>query len=612
MQQSNKPINFIFCNRERFAGFEPEVAPAAGAATGADAQGHASAGARAGIRAASRATVRAVSGAVCLPTIRLTIQAALRTPVLGILLALAFFLSNPLPAVADDEIIPPTLQGQQKANGQPRQADPGTQAEQDAAQSADAEDNGKLLNTGLDFFDQADIGGGLYYFQRKRTRYNVNSDEWRTNLDHATVQAAAHFDSGWAGDGFLKIGVDFGVFGSTDLRQKGSIDHEMNFVPWRSPWKPDWNDSTVGGVSVYKANLKLQAGPEQRRGWLRAGYFQPSGPGVLGVNWSIMPGTYQGIEGGLSFGQARSQSATRQDGSAALSAGIDGSDGGNGLGGATGQMQPDLREQGLPGRLELAAALVNAYKAPWYRDFYTFRKADKDTRIDYMWSLGARYSLESGEEGDLRALTLEAAYGGAQDYLHNFHLKAGYGFDLGPGRLDLKYHFYGMLDNDSSGSVNDNFDGLAYQHYLGAFYSLGLWNFRAEYTYTRVPQSEDNHIGYFAYRMTNPTGSSKGAYDIWWDARSDWDHDQEMAAFLGISRGLDDLLPFNGLRLGLGGAIGWDGQARGYAQHLKEYAWTADIIYVHPDGPLKGASASLHFTRYYNRTDLSDWTGYRN
>lgn len=459
-------------------------------------------------------------------------------------------------ALADDEVIPPDMARE-------------ISGEEQAGQ--------KIFNTGTAFFDEASIGGGVYYFQRKRERYNITDDRWENNLDHSTVQAALHFDSGWTGDGWLQLGFDLGVYGSKDLNNDGSPDHEMNFVPWSSPWRADYGSDTSGGFSIYKANAKLQTTGRDTRWWARAGYLQPTGPGVLSVNWSILPGSYQGLETGLDFGS------------------------------------PGGSEQALPGKLEIAAMLVNAYKAPWYKTPYILRKRDGDTRIDYMWSLGARYSLQLGEEGapSPSLLTLEAAYGASDDYLKNFHFKAGYAFPAGPGQLELKYHFYGMLDNDNSGSVNDNFDGLAYQHYLGAFYNLDLWKFRLEYSYTRVPQSNDNHLNYFAYRMTNPTGSSKGAYDVWWDARSDWDHDQEMAAFAGISRGLDDL-GLVGVSLGIGGAIGWDGRARGHAQHLKEYAWTADIGYVRPEGPLKGASVSLHFTRYYNRTDLPSWNGYQN
>lgn len=410
-----------------------------------------------------------------------------------------------------------------------------------------------FFNTGISFFDDAKMGGGLYYFQRKRQRFNMQKNDWKNNLDHATIQGAINFDSGYLDD---VVGFDVGAFFSDDIRHKAAVDHEMNFVPWGNPWNPDWSKTdTVDGWSLYKANLKLKLGPA----WGRAGYLQPTGPSTLGVNWSIMPGTYQGAEAGAKFGG-----------------------------------------------LEFSGIVVNGYKAPWFKEIFKFKRGDGSTKVDYLWSMGARYTFDNG-------FKIEAAYGESEGYMKNWHGKAEYPFELGPGKLNLKYHYYAMADTDDDGGPNDHFDGLAQQHYLGAFYDADMWHFRADFTYTRAPMNNPGQLGYFAYRLTVPNGSSKGNYEVWWNARSDWDHDGEKAAFVGISRDLDDLLPLEGFNIGIGYAFGFDGQTYGHAQHLKEQAWTADASYTHKkSGPLEGAFVRFHFTAYYNETDLPDWEGYKN
>lgn len=87
----------------------------------------------------------------------------------------------------------------------------------------------------------------------------------------------------------------------------------------------------------------------------------------------------------------------------------------------------------------------------------------------------------------------------------------------------MGYHAYFMNDSDDSGkSENDNFDGLASLHYLFGKYEVPPWTFRLEGTYVRAPMSGPQSQGQFAYRLTDRSGSSSGAFDVWWDARSDW------------------------------------------------------------------------------------------
>lgn len=426
-------------------------------------------------------------------------------------------------------------------------------AEEDLAPATQGSEEFQSFQTGTRFFDDAEIGGGLYFFRRYRTRYDVQSGFYETNLNHASLQAKAEFSSGFIGN---ILGFDFAVFASHDPFNKGAVDHEMGFVPWSDPWDPDWSKkNTKDDASIYRAALKAKAGPV----WAQAGYYQPGGPGVLGVNWSFMPGTYRGFNVGA-----------------------------------------DIE------KLSIAFAWADQYKSPWYTTMHDFRKNDGETTVPWLWSIGASYAFEQG-------LTLELAYGASKNHLKNAHFKSRFARDLAGGSITVGYHLYAMDDSDDSGaSANDNFDGIATQHFLFSHFSRALWLFRLEGIYTRALVENQYQQGQFAYRLTDRTGSSKGAYEAWWNARSDWNAHNEKAFYLGLERKLDDFMFIEGFYAGAGTAIGFDGKAYGTSEHFKEWAFTADLGYLHPSGPLKGSFAKLHYTEYRNGTNKPSWAPYKN
>jgi hypothetical protein len=399
----------------------------------------------------------------------------------------------------------------------------------------------------------ADVGGSVMVFQRHRERYRLGENRFGSNLHHRTLQSEIHVNTPYALGN--RLGLEAGVFGTKDLANSaGAPDHEISFFPWENPWSPDGSKRDArNGVSLYRAALKAQRVTDTGRWWGKFGYFQPEGPGVLGVNWSLMPGTYSGAEGGLEHGA-----------------------------------------------LSVAGAWVTRYKAPWYRHTYPFLDGEKRD-VGRLWSLGARYAPMLG-------VTVEVAYGEAPDYLKSAHLKLKYDRD---GRY-LSYQLYVMGDRASDGGPNDLYaGGRAWQHYLAFSQDFSPWTFRAEFTHTRAPMSSGAHVGYFAYRLTGRYGGAKGAYEPWWDNRSDWNHHRESAAFVSLSRALGDLgLP--GLTVGVSAACGWGGRAFGVSETLKERAWSVDLGYRAPSGVWKDASLSLHYTRYDNGTHLENWTGFQN
>ncbi len=110
--------------------------------------------------------------------------------------------------------------------------------------------------------------------------------------------------------------------------------------------------------------------------------------------------------------------------------------------------------------------------------------------------------------------------------------------------------------------------------------------------------------------MTTPYASSNGRLDIWWDARSDWNHDGEKSLYAGVTYDLESWdLP--GWSLGLAHAYGWD--ARPYSgfedpgRRFSESAWNVDVHYKVQNGWAEGTRFQLHYTRYDNRTDYASW-----
>lgn len=401
------------------------------------------------------------------------------------------------------------------------------------------------------------VSGNLFYFNRHRKRYDVGEGRFLDNLKHQTLQGNIDISTPFYAD---VIGFDLGLFATTDIANSASPDHEMSFFPWNNPWSPDWSKQDArSGTSLYRAYLKLQQTTGDRRFWGKVGYFQPSGPGVIGVNSSLMPGTYRGLETGLDKGP-----------------------------------------------LSIAFAWADQYKSPWFSDFFHFRKNDGVTRVNHLWSFGARISPMPG-------FSAEAAYGESHGFLRSAHLKFKY--TTPDEKIYLSYQLYGMADQEDSDSPNRQYSSrAAHQHYLAAAWRPASWELRTEFLHTRAPNNQPQHMGFFAYRLIGQYGGSNGAYEPWWDNRSDFNHHKESAIFLGVSRSLDGLLGVSGFTFGLSGVYGWGGRVHNEEERLRENAWSADLAYAVPSGSLKNTRISLHYTRYNNKTNQPSYpaTGYRN
>ncbi|MCG3862470.1 MULTISPECIES: OprD family outer membrane porin [unclassified Photobacterium] len=415
-----------------------------------------------------------------------------------------------------------------------------------------------IIDNEIAFFSESKISGNVNYFMRARDRAGKddqgNDTSKVTNLDHGSVFANLGFNSGYIAN---TVGLDLVVYSTFDMwageDTGGSFEHEMNFFDCDSPYGATSCDSykTDNGVSYSTANLKFKFGENVNA---KLGYFQPSVPSTLGVNWSFAPGTYRGGEVGLNFGD-----------------------------------------------LALGAVFADEYKAPWFKDTYKFNDgsfwggAGKD--VGEIYSVGARYTLANG-------VSIDAAFGGLTDGdRKNAHIKVK---GTTEGGLYWSPQVY-MIDD------KNQYDDTAFQLAFLSSFASGPYSFRAETTYTMADSTEKrNTVGNFAYRLTEQYGGSNGAYDIWWNNRSDYNHDGELALFGSMSRDFADI-GATGLNAGISAAYGFGAKSeQAGIDELKEYAFSVFTNYAIQTGALKDANISMYYTQYYNDTNAGDWGAYSN
>ena len=407
-----------------------------------------------------------------------------------------------------------------------------------------------------EFFSESTISGNVNFFMRARDRGGVdangNDTKKVTNLDHGSIFVNLGFNSGYVGD---VVGTDIVIYSTFDMWQNGGPDHEMNFWGVNNPYDKTPSDSncsgtwaadcTDNGVSFATANAKFKFGESVTA---KLGYFQPSVPSTLGVNWSFAPGTYRGGEVGAKLGN-----------------------------------------------LSLGLVAADQYKAPWFKETYEFQDGqgnDAGTAV----SVGARYVLNNG-------ISFDAGYGTLTDGdRSNMHFKVKGTTD---GGLYWSPQVYIVSDK------NQYDDDIAAQLAFLSAFSSGQYSFRAEATMTMADSTETRgNVGNMAYRLTEQYGGSNGSYDIWWNNRSDFNHDGEIAGFVSATRDFSDV-GGTGFSAGLSAAAGGGASSTGY-DDLVEYAYSAFANYAIQAGALKDANVSFYYTEYFNDSDAGNWAPYSN
>ncbi|MEX9611304.1 OprD family outer membrane porin [Providencia manganoxydans] len=405
------------------------------------------------------------------------------------------------------------------------------------------------------FFEDSTLKGGIYYWQRDRSRKDTTTNKYSDNLKHSSANVALDFSSGYIQD---FIGFDFTGFYAFELSNAGpAAPNEIGLSDAKTVWDEKWKGDR-SGFTFTKAATKLKAGPF----WANVGYIQPAGQTLLAPNWSFLPGTYRGAELGAEF------------------------------------------DADSNGKFNISYMWTDEYKAPWYTTMYDFRMADGSTPIDYLHSLGVKYDAKN-------KLVLEAAVGEAPDYMEQYFGKLSYAFPLAERDLRVSYQFYGANDKDNSGGVNDVYDGFAWLQAFTLGYTYDSFDFRLEGTMIHSP----GRMGYFLQRLTNHYGSSNGRLDIWWDGRSDFNADGEKALFAGVTYDLTNW-DLAGWKVGTSYIHGWDAKPNTNItssvdpnKRLTESAWNFDIMYTIQSGKAKDTTFKLHYTRYDNHSNIPSWGG---
>ncbi|EBZ0491442.1 outer membrane porin, OprD family [Salmonella enterica subsp. enterica serovar Infantis] len=428
------------------------------------------------------------------------------------------------------------------------------------------------------FIDDSTLTGGIYYWQRERDRKDTakGSDthgEYVNNLSHATWNFNLDFSSGYYADMF---GIDVAAFSAIDMaNNSASHPTEMSFSNSNKAYSEDWSGDK-DGVSLYKAAGKFKYGPV----WAHAGYIQPTGQTLIAPHWSYMPGTYEGAEAGANF------------------------------------------DYGQAGALSFSYMWTDKYKSPWHLEMDNFYQNDKESKVGFLQSIGAKYDFKND-------LVLEAAYGQAEGFMDQYFAKASYKFNIGSRPVTTSYQFYGAHDkaashqcvdgkscSDDGAVTNDIYDGTAWLQALTFGYNpIDTLALRLEGTWVKAEGSQ----GYFLQRMTPTYASSNGRLDIWWDNRSDFNANGEKAIFLG---GMYDMKKWNmaGWAFGASVVYAWDAKPASWIagtpdeyydkdNKIEESAYSLDAVYTLQDGRAKGTIIKLHYTEYNNHSQIPNYSG---
>lgn len=408
------------------------------------------------------------------------------------------------------------------------------------------------------FVEDASLTGNVFFWNRDRERKNVTQHKYEKNLRHTSFNTNLDFKTGYIADMFA---LELGGYGAWEVSNGGNgHPNEIGFSGANNRWDENWKKD-ISGLSFYKAQMNFKL---DELFWLKAGYIQPSGQTLLAPHWSLLPGTYRGVEFGTKL---------------------------------------DFYSAGV---LSMSYMWADKYKAPWYKRLYEFRQWQKGRKIDYLHSAGLKYDFKNN-------VVLEGAFGHSHNYMNQFFGKASYQLDILDNPLTMSYQFYGAKDQSHKGAKV--YDGLAWLQAATLGYQMGPVGLRLE----GVAVKAEGEQGFFLQRMTPDYASSNGRLDVWWNSRSDFNANGEKALFAEVTYDLSHLSHYlSGWRTGASYAYGWDAKPStnkdfDQKRRLIESAYNFDLGYTVPQGFAKNTSFQLHYTKYNNHSKIPSWSeGYGN
>ncbi|OUS23648.1 hypothetical protein A9Q99_26765 [Gammaproteobacteria bacterium 45_16_T64] len=396
----------------------------------------------------------------------------------------------------------------------------------------------------------------VYFFQRNRDRKNAETGNYEQNLHHGTGLGAIdiHFYTPLEG-----LDVKAGLYGAYDFSiiegDKVNQENEFSFAGerWGDNYRQGDNNKPENGVSYSKLTLDYQLSEYVD---LVFGFNQFRVAGLIGTNWSFLPGTSRG--GGVTFEN---------------------------------------------GRVVFNYVWIDRYKAPWFRDVQKFSTQnawsdpfDSESQIDYLHGLSASTQFYR--------LNMTLSFAESEGYMESAFFKVSNDPE-GSSDIKLSYQYYasdteGMWDDQDNGYM-----GVAWLQAVTVEISAGSYRVNVESTLVRA----EGLMGNYLPRLTRGYGNSQGALEIWWDLRSDWNHHNEKAVFLSVTRSIDDWIDRQGWSLRLAGAYGWGAEySPADLKNGKESALGLDLIYKGDIGKYKDVTFQWHYVDFRNhQDDLGSW-----
>ena len=376
-----------------------------------------------------------------------------------------------------------------------------------------------------------------------------------------------NFESAFLGTETAGIGFDFSLYGG--LKILGEKDRFGTTILKQEPAVYDKNQQKYladqdSYAKVGLANIKAFAGDDDSNVHARVGWMNINKP-LLQTYYRLTPTTFQGVSVDAKLG--------------------------------------DFELYGV------RTDKVSLYNHDKMEDFTSSKpgkdgRNHKDTKIDYIYTLGGSYNHESGFGSDL-------AYAESDSYLKLYHARLNYTFSLDEQTsLLLEGQFYKGEENGDKWRNNNTtyggFDKDANLYNFNAMLNYDMFTFSA--SYSKVNAKKENGLGFFDYHLAYESGND---YDnLGYTTKrqlSDFNYNGENVWQAGAQYHFDNL-GAPGLTLGYTFTQGSDIETtnlKDYSGKYKETEHNFSLGYAFQQKELKGLNVTLLYAQHKGDKEIS-------
>lgn len=390
-----------------------------------------------------------------------------------------------------------------------------------------------------DFFKDSSLILRSIWYNRHRTAVNTSPNNAGSagKIDVSALGTALDFSSGYA---WGIIGMDLSLNSNLKI---GSSTGQSEVLYYDYVTGQEKSEVAIG-----RASLKLKLGDETNGFKANVGYT-PIEVGTLGTSGGLHSHAYRGFDAKYTFHN-----------------------------------------------FELGYGWADQFHNEWTRSFLDITNSPFQNeapyqgtgqRIDYIHSLGGRYTFGANKQG-----VIDVGFGEGKDYRTNQQIAVDYNFDLGVERsLNLiGYYFQGKYDtqlSDIPNPVNE------WHTSFGAKYKDGPWSVFAGYGKTYAPNS-----GELDFSLAPWANADNRNFIQTWGQLDDYVWDGEQVIKLAAEYEVGKLINVPGLVAGVGYNYGWglvnkdsDGNVIGTSK-LSEI--DTKLVYTVEKGKLKGLGAGIY------------------